>query len=230
MQRLHITVEDHAVPQLITSALEAFEFGRKTARKKEVQLETFGLLWGYILPARGNRPPRIVVTTATVETSALATQNSVDPDRKSLQMKMEFVMRYWPHLEVVGTFHSHPYKHLDDVRRASGWRASSEEDEGDLLFWPQLHKQLFKHNPYLAHLIITVTDLKKKGWAVPKEIERESGFELSLGKRKLWITSYASVATQDEDGAQMMASLPVLDIPSLTNRAIEGNYADADFS
>ena len=229
MKRLHITVEDNAVPQLITSALEAYEIGHKTSRKSETQLETFGLLWGYIIPERGPRPARIIVTTATVETSALATKDSVSPDFGSLSMKTEFITRYWPHLEVVGTFHSHPYASLEDVRKIKGWQASTpettEDGSGDTIFWPHLHEKLFQHNPYMAHLIITVTALKKNGWALPNQIEDRSGFELSLGKRKIWITSYASVATQDENSAVMMDSQPILDMPAMTHRAIQGNYA-----
>lgn len=230
MKRLTITIEDHAMPQLITSALEAYEFGRKTSRKHETQLETFGLLWGYILPERGSRPPRIIATTATVETSAFATNHSVTPNWDSLRMKMEFVMRYWPHLEVVGTFHSHPYKTRKEVEACHGWQASNGDNEGDMHFWPELHKELFKYNPHLAHLIITITALQRKGWALPKEIENRSGFELSLGKRKLWITSYASATNEGENKFEMMSKLPILDIPSLTNRAIEGNFSNPVFS
>ncbi|MDR8016377.1 hypothetical protein ACMHYQ_23895 [Ectopseudomonas guguanensis] len=233
MKPLYITVEDHAVPQLITSALEAYEIGRTSPRKKEDKLETFGLLWGYMTPERGNRPPRIIVTTATVETSALVTKGSANPDLGSLRMKMEFVTRYWPHLEVVGTFHSHPYDSLSEAREYKGWQASSPDtvgpNQGDTVFWPRLHEELFLNNPYLGHLIISVTALQKTGWALPKAIEGDSGFELSLGKRKIWITSYASEAVEYEDGpgAQMMDALPVLDIPSMTHRAIEGNFVQA---
>lgn len=234
MKPLYITVEDHAVPQLITSALEAYEIGRKSSRKKEDQLETFGLLWGYLTPERGSRPSRIVVTTATVETSALVTKDSAQPDLDSLRMKMEFVTRYWPHLEVVGTFHSHPYESLAEAREAKGWQASSPENvgpnQGDTVFWPRLHEKLFLNTPYLGHLIICVTALQKTGWALPKEIQGNSGFELSLGKRKIWITSYASqvVNSKDKASTKMMVGLPVLDIPSLTNRAIDGNFSQAN--
>lgn len=237
MHHLDITIEDHVVPQLLTSALEAYEIRDQNHQHKLDKLETFGLLWGYVIPEREDRNPRIIATVATVETSALRKNDSVKPDINSLKMKMEFVKRYWPHLEVVGTFHSHPYESLDEVKSCKGWQASTEG--GDTDFWPYIHKELFPTTPYLGHLIVTITKLSKKGWANPKQIHNDSGFELSMGSRKLWITSYGSEMNYlevnedecfDEEGEQddaieyeMMDSLPRLDIPSLPARVIDGN-------
>ncbi len=41
---MNIVVEDHAVPQLLTSALEAYDFGKSSGRRYQDKLETFGLL------------------------------------------------------------------------------------------------------------------------------------------------------------------------------------------
>lgn len=234
MSYLNITIEDHVVPQLLTSALEAYEIRDQNHRKKLDKLETFGLLWGYVIPERKNRNPRIIATVATVETSALRKNDSVTPELESLKMKMEFVHRYWPHLEVVGTFHSHPYTSLEEVKGCKGWQASA--DGGDLDFWPYIHKELFPKTPYLAHLIVTVTKLTKKGWALPRQIQDESGFELSMGRRKLWITSYGteiknqitkieedSIIQEEHPKYEMMEYFPAIDIPSLTTRVLSGN-------
>tara|TARA_R110001583_G_scaffold195324_1_gene371703 strand:+ start:13739 stop:14017 length:279 start_codon:yes stop_codon:yes gene_type:complete len=44
-----IFVEDHVVPQLFTTAIEAYDFEHKSSSRAKGlnQLETFGLLWGY---------------------------------------------------------------------------------------------------------------------------------------------------------------------------------------
>lgn len=226
MESIHVTIEDHVVPQLMTSALEAYEIRHPNGRKKEDRLETFGLLWGYVIPARESSRPRIVATVATVETSALRKEGSVEPDFDSLEMKMEFVKKYWPHLEVVGTFHSHPYNSVQEVKDVKGWRASPDDEE----FWPDLHQTLFPETPYLVHLIVTVTALSKSGWAFPKEIENNSGFELSMGPRKVWMTSYATeICFEDEEAGheevvRMMDFYPELDVPSLTTRVWNGTY------
>lgn len=239
MSMLNIVVEDHVVPQLLTSALEAYEVEHPSGRQRLDKLETFGLLWGYVIPGRRERNPFLVVTAATVETSALRKSDSVAPNLGSLRMKAEFIGRYWPHLEVVGTFHSHPYDSLKDARACRGWQASSpktNQDGGDTIYWPLIHKELSIGTPYLGHLIVTVTSLKKAGWAQPKRFCGNSGYELSMGTRKLWITSYATEipgerrrsdgrrVIDDREAAPkpvMMASQPFLDIPSITMRALK---------
>lgn len=227
---LNISIEDHVTPQLLTSALEAYEIAHPNGRKKEDRLETFGLLWGYVIPEREDRNPRAVATIATVETSALRKTDSVQPDLDSLLLKIEFVRKYWPHLEVVGTFHSHPYASLKEVRDVKGWQASDD----DLDFWPYIHEQLFPTSPYLAHLILTVTKMDRRGWALPKEIANRSGIELSLDDKKVWITSYGTEmlfldSDEDESGEDegeksfsVMDYLPSLDVPALTNRVLGG--------
>ena len=77
-----LIIEDHVIPQLFTTAIEAYEFEHKThARgKSNSELETFGLLWGYSIPQKGNLPSRIISTMATVETSALRHQDWVKPN------------------------------------------------------------------------------------------------------------------------------------------------------
>lgn len=53
-----IYIEDHVVPQLFTTAIEAYEFMHKNHKKGKGydKLETFGLLWGYVIAAKGEQP------------------------------------------------------------------------------------------------------------------------------------------------------------------------------
>lgn len=222
---VRIMIEDHVVPQLLTSAIEAYEMGHQAHEKgkAKVGVETYGLLWGYVLPERHELPARVVATMATVETSALRHEDWVKPNLESLKMKRDFFQKYWPHLELVGTFHSHPYDNLSEVNDLKGWRAS-DEDEGH---WPWIHEQLSPELPYMAHLIVTVTALERKGWALPQPIESETGFVLSSDYRKFWIKGYASqcptiIEELDlEEWEQEPYSLETdihLDIPSLEQR------------
>lgn len=244
---INILIEDHAVPQLLTSAIEAYEILHKPSlrSKGKDQLETYGLLWGYILPEREEIPatdylpsaraidPRIIVTTATIETSAIRDNHQVLPDMQSLLAKRDFMRQYWPHLELVGTFHSHPYESYEDVMDAKGWRASDEEKEGvhtgDVVHWPEIHHHICPNIPFMAHLVVTITQLKKSGSAYPARLpgnESKTGFVLSAGTRKMWIKAYATQSTVlEEDSACLNFSMTddvQLSIPSLTARIWEG--------
>ncbi|MDU9389991.1 hypothetical protein [Pseudomonas sp. zfem002] len=198
--RTQIIIEDHVVPQLLTSAIEAYEVSHKAhARGRgNDRLETFGLLWGYALPVREGVPARLVAVVATVETSALRHAEWVQPDFKSIRMKRDFFREYWPQLELIGTFHSHPYRDLSQVNDAKGWRASEDDEE----FWPAFHEEVCPDMDELAHLVIAITALGRKGSAMPDRLpgtEYTSGYVVSAGMRKLWIKGYTSELHEEID-------------------------------
>lgn len=217
----NIVIEDHVVPQLFTTAIEAYEFEHRahTNGKSYKNLETFGLLWGYSIPQKGNLPARIVATMATVETSALRHQEWVRPNFDSIIAKKVFFEKYWPNIELVGSFHSHPYESLTQVNNLKGWRAS----EGDKRFWPWFHEIVSPEQPLLAHLVVTITKLEKQGWAYPDRLkgsEQNMGYVLSADNRKLWLRAYSSEAYLDDDEELSVefADDLTLEIPALQNR------------
>lgn len=218
-----IYIEDHVVPQLFTTAIEAYEFMHKNhARGKGYdELETFGLLWGYVIAAKGQQPAKVVATMATVETSALRHNEWVSPNFASVKAKKEFFGKYWPNVELVGTFHSHPYKDLDEINEVKGWRGSSFEN-GDTDFWPEFHKKISPEQPLLAHMIVGITKLNKKGWAYPSRLkgsEEKKGYVLSADNRKLWLRGYSTVMVEGIEGDFYEFSDDTeLDIPALEAR------------
>lgn len=198
--RTQVIIEDHVLPQLLTSAIEAYEVSHRAhARGKANKgLETFGLLWGYGLPARNGLPARLVAVVATVETSALRHTHWVAPDFESIGIKRDFFGEYWPQLELIGTFHSHPYEDLARVNKNNGWRGS----DGDKLFWPTFHERVCPDMDELAHLVIAITALARKGTAMPTRLggnEYTSGYVISAEKRKLWIKGYTSSLHEEVD-------------------------------
>jgi hypothetical protein len=227
---VRIIVEDQVLPVLMSAAIEAFDHEHKTPRGKGSSgLETYGLLWGYVIPSKSaDSASKIIVTTATIETSAVRHKDWVQPNWESIEAKKELIEQYWPHLELVGTFHSHPYELPNDVKEVKGWRAS----EGDREHWPQVHEHIVSNQPLMAHLIFTVTELKKSGWAFPTEIDGKdhNGLSFTAGKKKLWLNSYTSVCIkhESEDGEIesefTMHDGPIkLDAPALSRRMFENN-------
>jgi hypothetical protein len=212
-----ITIEDHVVPQLLTSAIEAYEIEHRFHRngRAQIAVETYGLLWGYVLPARNDRDLCIICNMATVETSAIRHEEWVMPNPESLIMKRDFFQSYWPNIELVGTFHSHPYSGQRDVIGIRGWRAS----DTDKNHWPWFHENLSPELPAMAHLIVTIAALERRGWARPQRLplgEADTGFVLSSGYRKLWIKAYASEKIDEE--TYECSENTFLDIPALLQR------------
>ena len=225
-----IFIEDHVMPQLFTSAREAYEFEHKSSERGKAykNLETFGLLWGYSIPAKGDTPPKVIATMCTVETSATRHTDWVAPNFDSLQAKKDFFQSYWPNIELVGTFHSHPYEDLDEVMECKGWRASDSSDgeANDQVFFPHFHEEIAPEQDTLAHLIVAVTELEKRGWAYPDRLsggERTKGYVLSADNYKFWIRGYSTDFVldpddEDDEGAFVFSDDSDLEIPSLENR------------
>jgi hypothetical protein len=197
-QKTQIIIEDHVVPQLLTSAIEAYAIGDTTSQrgKTEDKLETFGLLWGYTLPEREGFPPRVVAVLATVETSAYRHNGWVMPSLESLGTKREFFEAFWPNLELVGTFHSHPYSSIEEIEKVKGWRASGEDDgSGDYGYWPHMHEEICSDIDHLAHLIISVVDLNKRSTRCPDRLagnEAKAGYTFGAGRYRMWIRGYST--------------------------------------
>ncbi|PST98683.1 hypothetical protein C9J03_26115 [Photobacterium gaetbulicola] len=218
-----IFIEDAVLPQLFTSAIEAYEIEHKATHRSRAKdrIETFGLLWGHIIPEKGDKPARCVITTATIETSAVRDYESVDPNFESIQKKKAFFERYWPNLELIGTFHSHPYDSLDEVNSEIGWRASEEDEE----FFPYIHEVIAPEQDEMVHLILTITELQRNGWAFPSRLannEESKGFVLSAERRKLWLRAYASSHAEDNGEAYYYHHDDVhLQAPSLECRFFE---------
>ncbi|MGO3058426.1 hypothetical protein ACT3R7_10710 [Halomonas sp. AOP43-A1-21] len=193
-------IEEYVVPQLFTTAFEAYEFEHRGRERSKgyAKLETFGLLWGYSIPAKGDLPARIVATMSTVETSATRHEDWVQPNFDSIIAKKQFFERYWQNIELVGTFHSHPYENLDDVKLNRGWQGSPEDQE----FWPYFHQLVAPEQPLMTHLVITIAKLSKRGWAMPDRLkggEHDKGYVLSADERKFWLRAYATSQTPDDE-------------------------------
>ena len=156
---------------------------------------------------------------ATVETLALRAHEWVKPNHRSLNDKIRFMKTYWPNIELVGTFHSHPYDSPEEARYHVGWTAS----DGDLEFFEDFHWDYEYEQPTMAHLIIAMAQMQRCGWASPNRLpgaRKNSGYSLSIDSTKVWIKSYATFhEIPEEEGDVPFIEIPTddvyLDIPSI---------------
>lgn len=225
---MKIIIEDNVLPVLISSAIEAYDFEHKAHKKGKgnSKLETYGLLWGYMVPSKDEKgEDKIIVTSCTIETSALRHNDWVEPNYESIQAKKSLIEQYWPHLELVGTFHSHPYESPEAMKNLEGpgWKAS----DGDKDHWPDIHEKIAANQPGLAHLIVTITELSKKGWALPEKFKDKhcDGYSFVAGYKKLWLTAYATheAYTEDHNRVFELTEGVTIDASSLTTRMIHNN-------
>lgn len=109
-----VSISDQVFFTIVTSALEAYKVSHPEYDGKDhVPIETYGNLWGYQAKTKRNETVfRIVL--ADVDTSAVRSPNSVRPQQLSFSLKQEFVDYFYPELEYLGDFHSHPYDFEND--------------------------------------------------------------------------------------------------------------------
>lgn len=130
---LHIVrISEAALVQLSLAALEGYLVPHNVGRARRSGVEISGHLWG----KRGRLSDvgggaRIVdfVDMAAIETSAERTTNSVESHDAALTLKCDVMTTFWPHLEFMGDFHTHPFRResVASVEQRRAYRFSDED-------------------------------------------------------------------------------------------------------
>jgi hypothetical protein len=115
----------HISPELLESmtlaAIEAYCYG-KIRGKRGFAVETLGYLWGYRKQENGTTI--FYLDRTSVSISAERQYHSVTPNQNAARLKNEVMMRWSPHLTMLGDFHSHPYRNLKEVWTEAGYNFS----------------------------------------------------------------------------------------------------------
>lgn len=209
-----VRISEHALISLVLNSLEAYCVHHKNIDKKHdrIKLETFGNLFGYeVKLVDGKKVYQIEVVN--IDTSIKQRSGSVDYNEEAISLKVDTISSFWPHLEYLGEFHSHPYDNYKQAKDIKGYYLS-EGDRDDLSinsdFWSK-----YKHR---VGLLLTIGPMERTGRKSPEWMDSNSNcVELNLGNFKLWITAYCSYKnktgmhyTKDND------PLVTLDCPALT--------------
>jgi len=110
-----IRISEQAPVHMCLSGMEAFSASH-LRRGPRIRLETYGSLWGHEV-----RLPRgrtlYSVEMAAVDTSAKMENDEVRPAPAALDLKRDVMTSFWPQLEFLGDFHTHPERKAADVVR-----------------------------------------------------------------------------------------------------------------
>lgn len=118
-----VSISEHAFFTMATAALEAFKVDHTkinfsdsdAGQELEIKLETFGNLWGHTtISEKGSTI--YYVSSADVSTSATREREHVLPRDEAYELKKDFVDYFFPELDFLGDYHSHPYDGENDVK------------------------------------------------------------------------------------------------------------------
>ena len=159
-ERLHVHLEPRALEDVLLAAAEGYKVSPgKGSRFTEV----FGLCFGSVRRAHRKDHSNVMVNVSRIATQlrARATSNSVFPNAKSLAAQLQVGQAFFPHLDIVGDYHTHPYRSLAELRRNEGWGYST----ADAKSVPDFLDDLRRHDRDATHfsLVVAVAEGGKSG-------------------------------------------------------------------
>ena len=185
-----VSLSDAAFFTIVTSALEAYSVCHQDDKMEtHVPVETYGNLWGYQATTTRNESVLHVVL-ADSDVSARRDSGSASPADDAFGLKVDFADCFFPTLEYLGDFHSHPYDESEfrtelELQRNVGHTHS----RADRNF--AKHQQR-RGRPYRLQVIATVFERSDA-------INRQSGhldgdlscIRFRYDKHTIWIKVYA---------------------------------------
>ena len=182
-----IRISEMALLTMVLNGIEAYAVMNSNKKRdlENTKLETIGHMYGYSRETDDEK--YYFVDCISIDTTARQNTNSVGEYDESRRLKTDIVNSYWPHLELLGSFHTHPYENLQEVRQINGYYASP----GD--------RTTMEAGGEKIALILTIATLGKKSDNGTRYKDgHRNCFQFTLGKLRLWLTAYATY--DDEDG------------------------------
>lgn len=185
-----VTLSDEVLRTITLATLEAYELGDG---RKKLGLETLGYIWGYSRLDMQEETRFFHVEMSSVSLSAKRATDSVTPDDFALGLKKELLKRWAPHLTILGDFHSHPYRNLNEVDNEQGFEFS-DEDAAAFLDDDEIWEES-GNCPVM--LVMTVCRLQKVNEKYSAEVVRDNITRFDVGEFRFWVN--AAVGYLDEN-------------------------------
>jgi hypothetical protein len=192
-----ILLDDRAIEDIVLVALEAY-----TVPRKGVQFtETYGICFGSTKSTEEKRHAHGYHTTRYVYVSSVHVQlraelyrSKVTYDLRSLDAQMAVAKHLFPQLDIVGDFHTHPYKGAKELRTLKGWRYSAEDEAGIAAWVAPLTKM--GYHPRTS-LIVGITKgskrISKPGQLKPNVVR------FSIDKYHFYVACYRIIGNRYSD-------------------------------
>jgi hypothetical protein len=226
-----VTISENALVSLVLSSLEAYAVEKMGVHSRHnKQLETYGSIYGQHVALNDGRT-LYRVEMALYDTSAKQSKSSVQYSEDAISLKRAALGSFWPHLDYLGDFHSHPYEDLQAAKDVRGWYLSP----GDRANLQDNWKSFWRNLRYRLGLVVTVAPMKRardNGWGWTDD--SYSCLEFTIGNFRMWVSASCvfEVAGKGRYTTEKDA-LVELHAPSLTGLVGEhspfGRYRDGTF-
>jgi hypothetical protein len=209
-----VMISENALISLILASLEAYAIEKKGAKVQQNRhLETYGSIYGQHIDLDDGRT-LFRVEMALYDTTARQTKSSVEYSEEAITLKRAALASFWPHLDYLGDFHSHPYDNLQAARSVQGFYLSQGDRQNLSVNWKTFWKKL----RYRVGIVVTVAPMERArdngcGWVG----NVKDCLEFTIGNFRLWISASCVFEERGRGNyTESKDSLIELHVPSLT--------------
>ena len=187
-----VQISEHALMQMHLAALESY-FSPPSEDRNFDYVETIGLLWGHEI--RGGRNDTLYsIQHVSIDLNATREEDGASLSDADLLIKKGAVQSFWPHLDFLGDFHTHPHDHYATVAAGGDWAFSRTdyaaiENQGP--YWMA--------EGYRVGLVMTVARLGRRSSKAPCPIAPHA-WEWTLGDLRFWLAAYVAVPVHHPSG------------------------------
>jgi len=191
---LFINLDSRALEDILISVLETYKVPKgKGAPFSEV----YGLCLGMTkekpvykrgLASHTERYVHIVRAAPQIRAELKPTSCKVNP--KSWDALLETAKELFPHYEVVGEFHSHPYTSLGNLTKNKGWEPSKMDREA---VPPDVYYMQTRNHQILVHFIVSIAKGKESS-PVGTPRGKENVLRFYIGRCHVFIAAYRTLS------------------------------------
>lgn len=209
-----VRVSDSAVLHLMLAGMESFRvrhWGKHVRENTEYPVEANGILFGYSV--QKDNADHFIVEHASTDKFAKGYASWVERWNETVNNeKRNVICGQWPHLQIIGDFHTHPYTTYTQAETDHGWEFSPT----DIEFHEELDPSYWEGR---CALVLTIAELKRlhKNKQRSNETWEENVIHWQLGGFRYWLSAIVLDETHDDDADRFIVS-PRRDIKDVLTR------------
>jgi hypothetical protein len=190
-----IWLDDRAIEDIVLVALEAYAVPKGRGVK---YTETYGICFGSTKAteekrqAHGRHTVRYIhINSVHIQLRAEGYANKITYDLRSLDTQMEVARHLFPQLDIVGDFHTHPYRDVDELKQIKGWHFS-RDDEASIPEWAS-PLRLMGYQPRTSLIVAVAKGVKRV--SRPSRVG-PNVIRFSVGKYHLYLSCYRIIGNK----------------------------------
>jgi hypothetical protein len=162
------------------------------------------------------------VTRCVPQLKALGAPSYVDPNDKSLDAALDVSAGLFPHFEILGDYHSHPYSSLPELTREKGWEYSGQDEISNQRWYKHVRDR--GHTPVVG-FVIAVGRRGKSTKNVDHKIHGNNTYRLIVSGCEIVIGAHRILRNGKYSSASVTLHSSVSEVSPVLSSARLSGYA-----